>query len=88
MARPEVKLLKHPLKHPTCLCFSGLPKPRAPSGYLGVATALTSKSKRAMQVHSLQSGIKPPDELKDLHFGDVYMLVREATTPRAQQREI
>ena len=46
------------------------------------------KSKRAMQVHPLQSGIKPPDELKDLHFGDVYILVREATTPRAQQREI
>ena len=46
------------------------------------------QKQEGMQVHSLQSGIKPPDELKDLHFGDVYMLVREATTPRAQQREI
>lgn len=44
-------------------------------------TALTRKSKRAMQIHPLESGVKPPDELKDLHFGDVYMLVREATAP-------
>ena len=40
-------------------------------------TALASKGKTAMQIHPLQPGIKPPDELKDLHFGDVYMLVRE-----------
>jgi hypothetical protein len=49
-------------------------------------TALTSKSKRAMQIHPLESGVKPPDELKDLHFGDVFMLVREMTELRATNR--
>ena len=46
------------------------------------------KGKRAMQIHPLESGIKPPDELKDLHFGDVFMLVREATVPPLRRRRI
>ena len=40
-------------------------------------TALRRKGKQALQIHPLQPGIKPPEELRDLHFGDVYMLVRE-----------
>jgi len=37
-----------------------------------------------MQIHPLEPGVKPPPELADLHFGDVYMWVRtgyEATRP-------
>ncbi len=50
-------------------------------------TALAEKGRDAMQIHPLESQVKPPDELKDLHFSDVHMLVREATlaqraTPR------
>ncbi len=41
-------------------------------------TALGLKGKLGMQIHRLQSGVKPPDELKALHFGDVFMLIREA----------
>jgi hypothetical protein len=40
-------------------------------------TALRDKGKSAMQIHPLQAGVRPPEELKDLHFGDVYMLIRE-----------
>ncbi len=49
-------------------------------------TALTEKSRDAMQVHPLATGVKPPQELKDLHFGDVYMLVREAQIARRAER--
>jgi hypothetical protein len=49
-------------------------------------TALTEKGRDAMQVHPLATGVKPPQELKDLHFGDVYMLVREAQTARRAER--
>lgn len=45
-------------------------------------TALAKKGRDAMQIHPMASGVKPPAELKDLHFGDVYMLVREATEAR------
>ncbi len=45
-------------------------------------TALTEKGREAMQIHPLATGVKPPQELKDLHFGDVYMLVREAQVAR------
>lgn len=45
-------------------------------------TALARKGRDAMQIHPMASGVKPPAELKDLHFGDVYMLVREATEAR------
>jgi hypothetical protein len=41
-------------------------------------TALRARGKDAIQVHPLEVGIKPPDELKDLHFGDPFMLAREA----------
>jgi len=44
--------------------------------------ALEKKGRDAMQIHPLASGVKPPAELKDLHFGDVLMLVREATEAR------
>lgn len=44
--------------------------------------ALAKKGRDAMQIHPLASGVKPPAELKDLHFGDVFMLVREATEAR------
>jgi hypothetical protein len=49
-------------------------------------TALTEKGRDAMQVHPLATGVKPPQELKDLHFGDVYMLVREAQIARRAER--
>jgi hypothetical protein len=41
-------------------------------------TALAEKGEAAMQLHPLATGVMPPEELKHLHFGDVYMLVREA----------
>jgi len=31
-----------------------------------------------MQIHPLEVGIEAPHELKDLHFGDAYMLARNA----------
>jgi hypothetical protein len=46
--------------------------------------ALQDKGKERMQIHPLEPGVKPPPELADLHFGDVYMWVRtgyEATRP-------
>jgi len=46
-------------------------------------TALADKGKDAVQVHPLESGVMPPEQLKDLHFGDVMMLVRDATTKGA-----
>jgi TIR domain len=49
-------------------------------------TALTEKGRDAMQLHPLATGVKPPQELKDLHFGDVYMLVREAQIARRAER--
>jgi hypothetical protein len=48
-------------------------------------TALRERGKDAMQIHPLEIDAKPPEELKDLHFGDVYMFVRQgrigSTTP-------
>lgn len=47
-------------------------------------TALQDKGKENMQIHPLEPNVKPPEELADLHFGDVYMWVRkgdEATRP-------
>jgi hypothetical protein len=47
-------------------------------------TALQDKGKEQMQIHPLEPNVKPPEELADLHFGDVYMWVRtghEATRP-------
>jgi hypothetical protein len=41
-------------------------------------TALRARGKSAMQIHPLEVGVRPPDELKDLHFGDPYMLLRKA----------
>ncbi len=41
-------------------------------------TALAEKGEAGMQLHPLATGVMPPEELKHLHFGDVYMLVREA----------
>lgn len=41
-------------------------------------TALAAKGKNGLQVHPLESGIAPPEQLKDLHFGDVMMLIRDA----------
>ena len=44
-------------------------------------TALRLKGLDAIEPHPLDpvECASPPDELKDLHFGDVYMLVRKAT---------
>jgi hypothetical protein len=41
-------------------------------------TALEEKGQTAMQIHPLEAGVKPPAELQDLHFGDPFMLIREA----------
>jgi hypothetical protein len=41
-----------------------------------------------MQIHPLEVGIQPPDELKDLHFGDAYMLARNAYEAQDTQRLI
>jgi hypothetical protein len=46
-------------------------------------TALTDKRKDVLQVHPLESGIMPPEPLKDLHFGDFMMLIRDATAKGA-----
>lgn len=40
-------------------------------------TALDEKGSEAMQIHPLQPDVEPPKELKELHFGDVYMWVRK-----------
>ena len=40
-------------------------------------TALQDKGKDHMQIHPLEPDIKPPEELADLHFSDVYMWVRK-----------
>jgi hypothetical protein len=42
-------------------------------------TALAAKGKNGLQVHPMESGIAPPEQLKDLHFGDVMMLIRDAS---------
>jgi hypothetical protein len=49
-------------------------------------TALRARGKSAMQIHPLEVGIQPPDELKDLHFGDAYMLARNAYAAQDTQR--
>ncbi|MCE8429068.1 MAG: toll/interleukin-1 receptor domain-containing protein [Candidatus Methanoperedens sp.] len=43
-------------------------------------TALVRKGESAIQLHPLQSATEapPPEELKKFHFGDVYMVVRNA----------
>jgi hypothetical protein len=48
-------------------------------------TALASKGKTAMQVHPLEVGAPPPEELKDLHFGDVFMLIRTGFESTAKE---
>jgi hypothetical protein len=50
-------------------------------------TAPAAKGKNGLQVHPLESGIAPPEQLKDLHFGDVMMLVRDASVHRAGRHE-
>jgi hypothetical protein len=40
-------------------------------------TALRERGRSAMQIHPLEVGVTPPEELKDLHFGDAYMLARK-----------
>jgi hypothetical protein len=40
-------------------------------------TALHDKGKEQMQIHPLEPDVKPPEELADIHFGDVYMWVRK-----------
>lgn len=51
-------------------------------------TALRARGKGAMQIHPLEVGIQPPDELKDLHFGDAYMLARAAYGAQNTERLI
>jgi len=50
-------------------------------------TALSQKGVQAMQIHPLEGvdPAPPPDELKDLHFGDVLMIVREAYATRTSR---
>jgi hypothetical protein len=42
--------------------------------------ALVKKEESALQLHPLQTAIEapPPEELKKFHFGDIYMIVRNA----------
>ncbi len=46
-------------------------------------TALAQKGREALQIHPLETGVKPPEQLRDLHFGDVFMLIREAQEAKA-----
>ncbi len=48
-------------------------------------TALNHKGSEGIEPHPLNpvSEAQPPDELKHLHFGDVYMHVRKATEKQA-----
>jgi len=46
-------------------------------------TALRKRGKKVFQIHPLESGLRPPPELEDHHFGDRYMLARRATEPPA-----
>lgn len=41
-------------------------------------TALDRHGEDALQVHPLDIGVKPPAELKHIHFGDKYMVARKA----------
>jgi hypothetical protein len=50
-------------------------------------TALAAKGKDRLQVHALESGIAPPEQLEDLHFGDVMMLIRDAGAHSAERQE-
>jgi TIR domain len=49
-------------------------------------TALRVRGKHAMQIHPLEVGIQAPDELKELHFGDAYMLARNAYETQNTER--
>jgi hypothetical protein len=50
-------------------------------------TALLEKGKQNMQIHPLESNVQPPDELSNLHFGDVLMAIRYAETGCAERQE-
>ncbi|MFT3819514.1 MAG: toll/interleukin-1 receptor domain-containing protein [Rubrivivax sp.] len=41
-------------------------------------TAYARKGRDALQIHPLSHHVQPPDELKDLHFGDPMMSIRDA----------
>jgi hypothetical protein len=49
-------------------------------------TALQDKGKDHMQIHPLEPNIKPPEELSDLHFSDVYMWVRKGNEAAEAER--
>ena len=40
-------------------------------------TALDQKGKSNMQLHPLENNVPPPPKLADLHFGDVFMVLRD-----------
>ncbi len=50
-------------------------------------TALKDKGKDHMQIHPLEPNVKPPEELSDLHFSDVYMWVRKGNQAARAERE-
>ncbi len=41
-------------------------------------TALAQKGKTNMQLHPLENNVPPPPKLADLHFGDVFMALRDS----------
>ena len=48
-------------------------------------TALVNKGKQDIQIHLLETNVSPPEELSDLHFGDVFMDVRSADSIRSRR---
>lgn len=50
-------------------------------------TALKDKGKENMQIHPLEPNVKPPEELSDLHFSDVYMWVRKGNQAAQAERQ-
>lgn len=50
-------------------------------------TALQDKGKDHMQIHPLEPDVKPPEELSDLHFSDVYMWVRKGNEASQEERK-
>jgi hypothetical protein len=56
-------------------------------GDLGVANGTADKGKNHMQIHPLEPNIKPPEELSDLHFSDVYMWVRKGNEAADEERK-
>ncbi|GAB6904568.1 hypothetical protein JCM12296A_04020 [Desulfosarcina cetonica] len=45
-------------------------------------TALSEKGLAEMQIHPLENNVPPPVELSELHFGDVFVAVRDAQAER------